>query len=69
MRAFKANIEDIVCEFGYAEITLLGRNSYDINFLSKENTNGEFAIKNKSGEKIVESKKYPNLKICIMMIK
>lgn len=69
LAAFEKSIDYIITKFGtHAEITLLGRNNYDINFLSKEATNGEFAIKNKLGEQVVESKKYPGLKMKFLTV-
>lgn len=69
LAAFEKSIDDIVSKYGtHSEITLLGRNNYDINFLSKEATNGEFLIKKKSGDQVVESKKYPYLKIKFLTV-
>lgn len=62
--AMDASIDDIVNKFGInSEITILGRNNFDINVLSESNSNGKYRYLKKNEDIIVKCNKYPNLKI------
>lgn len=61
--AVKNAISEIVYGFGEdAEITILGRNNFDIDVLEK-NSNGEFKLIKSKGQVLVKYSKYPNLKM------
>jgi DNA helicase IV len=61
--AVKNAITEIVYGFGEeAEITILGRNNFDIDIL-ETNSNGEFKLVRGNGQVIVRYRKYPDLKI------
>lgn len=57
-------IEEIVFEFGLdAQITIIGRNNFDIGILSKDKTNGKYSVDIKDNEVKIKSKDRPNLKL------
>ena len=63
-RAIDNAIEDIVYEFGpFSEISILGRNNFDINILSYEKSNGRYTINKKGNDVIIKCNKRKNLKI------
>lgn len=67
--AFEKAVEDIVSEHGNnAQITLLGRNNYDKNILSKDNTNGQYELKGNDENVIVKSNKYQKLKMNFLTV-
>lgn len=63
LTAIKNAINEIVHGFGpEADITILGRNNFDIDFI-KESSNGEFKLVKSNGQVLVRYAKYLDLKI------